>query len=328
MMETELRLINTWFGSLVIDGKGNIVESRLMAREPAIIAEKLFKNDFFEFEGIPKQEILKTFSFRDLALKSGFAGSEHEYNKLLQIVCIELARKSINQTLNQRDQKIKQAIKTLDELDNLCSLLGERLKGFYSLRHPEVTFSGEQLAAFVVKASTREDVAGAIERISIGAHFSERDFAIVERLALDLLELHRTKRGIAKYVEEEMQEVAPNVAILAGGLLGARLICLAGGLKQLAEMPASSIQILGAKGAIFMHLHRGKKPPKHGIIYCLPVIQKSPSRIRGRIARAVASKLAIAARRDFYSGELLEELEIELSERINQIIKQGEENGV
>lgn len=308
MMEKELF---TWFGAFVVDDKGNIVNCRLMPKDPAIIAEKLFQK---EFEGTSKK-----FSFRELSLKSGFAESELEYNLLLHKVCVELARKRINQVLNQSDQKIKQAVATIDELDRLCSLLGERLRGCYSLYHPECPLTGEQLAALIIKARSKERNAKVLEQKSIGASFSERDFNIVERLALDLLELHRTKRAIAKYVEDTMQEIAPNVAALAGGLLGAKLIWLARGLKQLAEMPASTIQVLGASEAMFRHLREGKRPPKHGIIYLLPVIHKSPARIRGKIARAIASKLAIAARRDFYSGELLGGLEIELDERINEI---------
>ncbi len=317
-----VKAANVWFGAFLVDDSGGIVECKLMPKDPAIIAEKLFQSSYpkyAQFEELQAREI----AFRDLALKSGFVESESEYNSLLHKVCIELARKKINEVLNQRDQKIKQAIAALEEMEKLCSLLGERLRGWYSFYYPQCPFTGEQLAGFIVKARSRDSIAKALELKTSGASFTERDFEIIERLALDLLELYRTKRALAKYIEDTMQEIAPNISVIAGGVLGAKLIQLAGGLRQLAEMPASKIQILGASYALFRHLREGRKPPKHGVIYRLPIIQKSPAEIRGKIARAVAAKIAIAARRDFYSGELLEALAIELDEKIAEIRERG-----
>jgi nucleolar protein 56 len=323
-----VKAVKAWFGAFLVDDKGDIVECKLAPKDPAIIAEKLFRGDYSEYTQFKDFEELsaREIAFKELALKSGFVESELEYNSLLHKVCIELARKKINEVLNQKDQKVKQAIAALDELEKLCSLLGDKLKGWYSLYYPQCPFSGEQLASFIVKAHSRDskDIVKALELKAKGASFTKRDFEIAERLALDLLELYRTKRALARYIEDSMQEIAPNISAIAGGLLGAKLIQLAGGLKQLAEMPSSTIQILGASAALFRHLRDGKKPPKHGVIYCLPVIQKSPAKIRGKIARAVAAKLAIAARRDFYSGELLQALAIELDEKIAEIKARGE----
>ncbi|MEM2924745.1 MAG: RNA-processing protein [Methanocellales archaeon] len=312
-----VRAVKTWFGSFLLDDRGNIVECKLMPRDPETIAEKLI-SDYAQLEEPPAKAI----SYRDLALKSGFVESQLKYNSLLREVCIALARKKIKVVLNQKDQKVKQAILALDEVERLCSILGERLKNWYSLYYAECPFKGEQLASFIVKARSRDSIAKALEKISWSS-FTERDFKIIERIALDLLELYRTRRALTRYIEDTMQEIAPNISAIAGGVLGAKLIQLAGGLKRLAEMPASSIQILGANFALFRHLRDGKKPPKHGAIYRLPVIQKAPAKIRGKIARAVAAKLAIAARRDFYSGELLEALAIELDEKIAEIRARG-----
>ncbi len=118
-----------------------------------------------------------------------------------------------------------------------------------------------------------------------------------------------------------MDEVAPNLKALVGGAkLAARLMSLAGGLKELAMMPASTIQVLGAEKALFRHLRTGAKPPKHGVIFQYPAINRSPWWQRGKIARALAGKLAIAARVDYFSGEYIgEELKKELEQRIQEI---------
>jgi RNA processing factor Prp31 len=60
-----------------------------------------------------------------------------------------------------------------------------------------------------------------------------------------------------------MQDVAPNLAVLIGEMVGARLISHAGSLTNLAKYPASTVQILGAEKALFRytthnveHVHR------------------------------------------------------------------------
>ncbi len=99
-----------------------------------------------------------------------------------------------------------------------------------------------------------------------------------------------------------MKDRNPTLSALAGELLGARLIALAGGRDRLARLPSSTIQILGAEKAFFGFRKTGKGMPKHGIIYQHPMIRGSPKGSRGKIARAMAGKLAIAARVDYYDG--------------------------
>ena len=111
-----------------------------------------------------------------------------------------------------------------------------------------------------------------------------------------------------------MKAVAPNLNIIAGPMLGARLISTAGSLEKLAAFPSSTIQVIGASKALFKHLRARAPSPKHGIIYSHPLINTAPWWIKGKIARALAAKLSLAARIDFYSGKkdlsLTEKLEM------------------
>lgn len=50
-----------------------------------------------------------------------------------------------------------------------------------------------------------------------------------------------------------MQAIAPNLTVLVGELVGARLIAHAGSLLNLAKHPASTVQILGAEKALFRY---------------------------------------------------------------------------
>src|SRR5256712_12708588 len=67
-------------------------------------------------------------------------------------------------------------------------------------------------------------------------------------------------------------------------------------------MPTTNRQVLGAEKALFRTLKTGDRPPKHGVIFQYDPIHQSPKWLRGKTARAVAGKLAIAARMDAYGG--------------------------
>jgi len=103
-------------------------------------------------------------------------------------------------------------------------------------------------------------------------------------------------------------------------MLTARLIALAGGLVSLAKMPASTIQVLGAEKALFRALKTGSRPPKHGIIYQDMSIHDAKRWQRGKISRALAGKVAIAARTDAFSNRYIGDvLKADLEKRVNEI---------
>ena len=60
-----------------------------------------------------------------------------------------------------------------------------------------------------------------------------------------------------------MNAIAPNLTILLGELVGARLISHSGSLMNLAKQPASTIQILGAEKALFRALKTKGNTPKY-----------------------------------------------------------------
>jgi len=117
-----------------------------------------------------------------------------------------------------------------------------------------------------------------------------------------------------------MDEVAPNTKTIAGSLLGARLIAIAGSLRNLAMRPASTIQVLGAEKALFRSLKTGARPPKHGLIFQHALLHDAKRWQRGKIARAIAGKLAIAIRIDAFGGNYVgDRLKADLDRRIEEI---------
>jgi len=131
--------------------------------------------------------------------------------------------------------------------------------------------------------------------------------------------LKKAKEDVEMEILKEMRNHAPNLSEVAGELIGARLISIAGSLKRLASLPSTSVQILGAERALFKHLQRGTPPPKHGVIYLHPLLKGVKKKRRGKVAKIIARFISIAARADAFSGRLLnlrEEMEKEVEEAL------------
>jgi nucleolar protein 56 len=157
---------------------------------------------------------------------------------------------------------------------------------------------------------------------SMGAEIGGEDLKQIKELAEINLRIYDLRDGLEKYIDDTMKEVAPNMRELVGSSLGGRLIALAGSLEGLAKKPASTIQVLGAEKALFRSLKTGARPPKHGIIFQHQYIHSAPRWQRGKIARALAGKLSIAARVDAFGGEFIaNSLKNILDKRVNDIQK-------
>ncbi len=265
-----------------------------------------------------------------------------EYYSRLRAVALALARKKVRKAAEKRDLFIAQAINALDDINKTINLFASRVREWYSLHFPElndivedhedylkiVTYIGardnmddEKLREIGLDEETTKKILSAAKE-SMGADITDFDVEAIRQVSRIGLQLYDARRNLEKYIDEAMLEVAPNVRGLVGPLLGARLIALAGGIKKLAMLPASTIQVLGAEKALFRFLRYGSRPPKHGIIFQYPAIYRSPKWQRGKIARALAAKLAIAARIDAFSGEYKADvLKEELEKRIEEIKK-------
>jgi nucleolar protein 56 len=168
-------------------------------------------------------------------------------------------------------------------------------------------------------ASERAEAIAETAKTSMGAKIGSEDLSEIQKFATTLLQLHQLRNGLDEYVDKVMMEIAPNLRGLAGSTLGARLIAFVGGIENLAKKSASKIQVLGAEKALFRSFRTGTKPPKHGLIFHHKAVHQAPRWQRGKIARVLAGKLAIAARIDAYRGEyggneLVEEFEKRVKE--------------
>jgi nucleolar protein 56 len=151
-------------------------------------------------------------------------------------------------------------------------------------------------------------------RESVGADLPEREEAELKAFAGLTKLVGGQRRAMESYVERSIREIAPNVSEVAGPMIAARLVALAGSVEELARAPAGTVQLLGAERALFRHLRTGSRPPKHGVLFQHPWVHGAPPWQRGAIARAFAAKIAFAARADAFTKrtiapELLKDLQ-------------------
>ena len=274
---------------------------------------------------------------RGIADQLGFKGVE----KFVRDVNLLLTRERLRAEAAERDELIIQAINTLDEIDRTCNTICGRIREWYSIHFPEfdrLVSDHKTFLESIVELGTRERFTkGAVEaatglpeeeveRItagaesSLGAPFDEHDIEALRGCAKEVIAMYEVRDKMAEYIDGLMAQIAPNLRAVVGSSIGARLISLAGGLRELARLPASTIQLLGAEKALFRALRTRGKPPKHGVIYQHPEIRGAPRWQRGKMARAFAGKLTIAARVDAMSGEFIgDKLVADLRTRMGKI---------
>lgn len=274
------------------------------------------------------------------AVETGFSKDEEDFSLWTRSFTMELAKLRVKGAVEQRDLIVAQAIQTLDDLDRTVNQFMGRLREWYGVHFPELdrliekheTYARLVLdlgkrEAFVLGALEKADIpkakaeaAAEIAETSMGADISDTDLAPIQTLAKNVLELYDLRQNMENYLDKTMEKVAPNMRFMVGALLGARLIAVAGSLRNLAMRPASTIQVLGAEKALFRSLKTGARPPKHGLIFQAALLHDAKRWQRGKIARALAGKLSIAARADAFGGRFVgDRLKQDLDKRIAEI---------
>lgn len=275
-----------------------------------------------------------------LALETGFVKDSDEFNRWMRDISMEIAKLRVRGSIERRDLIAAQAIQALDDLDKTINLLMSRIREWYGIQFPELdrhldkhetycrlvvnlgyreAFTEENLAKEELPETKIQQIAKAAGS-SMGADIAEADLREIQALCKSILNLYSLRQKLEEYMDDVMQEIAPNIKSLAGSLLGARMIAIAGGLQNVARLPASTIQVLGAEKALFRSLKTGTRPPKHGLIFQHTYIHDAKRWQRGKLARALAGKLAIAARADaFGDRDISKTLKENLDKRVEEI---------
>jgi len=228
-----------------------------------------------------------------------------------------LSRYKLKFSPDKVDTMIVQAIGLLDDLDKELNTYAMRLKEWYGWHFPELgkIVPDNMMYAKVVQLMgvrskckgldfsdiVAEEVEGemkAAAEISMGTEVSEEDTQNVLMLCEQVVSLSEYRTQLWEYLKNRMQAIAPNLSVMVGELVGARLIAHAGSLMNLAKQPASTVQILGAEKALFRALKAKHDTPKYGLIYHASLVGQAQPKHKGKISRVLAAKCALSIRVD------------------------------
>ncbi len=106
----------------------------------------------------------------------------------------------------------------------------------------ELNLDFEQILVEEVESEMKEAAV-----ISMGTEVSDHDMLNIKSLCDQVIQLSEYRAQLFDYLRSRMNAIAPNLTVLVGELVGARLIAHAGSLMNLAKYPASTVQILGAE---------------------------------------------------------------------------------
>jgi nucleolar protein 56 len=236
-----------------------------------------------------------------LAVESGAVDSEAEYYERLRAATIRAARDEVRDRERADDRQLLHAVRAMDDAERTANELAERLAEWAGTLYDDAG----------VGVDGARDVAARDPDTPVEAR--------VVSLAERVVDLADERDALRSFIETSAPTVAPNLSEMAGPVLAARLVALAGGLGSLAKKPSGTVQVLGAEDALFAHLRGRGSSPKHGVIFTHEYVRGTHPEHRGSAARAFAGKLSIAARVDHYGGDFRPELHEELRARMAAI---------
>lgn len=278
--------------------------------------------------------------FPEILVSTGFVSSVKDYYELIHDISMAISRRKLRKAVEKKDLILAQSINAVDDINKIVNMMATRLREWYGVHFPELNsiiddhmlyakivgelglrsnFVQDKIVNLGISKDSADKIINATKS-SIGAEISEHDINVIKNFAKTITKLYEIRSELEEYIDYLTDDVCPNLKALVGSLVSARLISLAGGLDKLSRLPSSTIQVLGAEKALFRSLRTGTKPPKHGVIFQCQEVHGAPKWQRGKIARALAGKISIAARVDAFSGVYIgDELKKDLYDRIEEI---------
>ena len=319
----------------IIKRLADIGNNEIVKEEQEIIEEVSLKYDEIIIE---TNKRLSDYNNDKLIIKTPNQGGEYlrnNYEKFnldnsdITKIYEQLAIYNIKKESASEDKHLIQAINSIDEIDDAISKLIERIREWYALYFPEMETikNNETYIKLISQNKTKEEIIKAKSDafpdniLDLEEDINPQDLEIMNNYANSIYELQNSRKNIEEYIELKMENIAPNLRLLVGSTLGAKLISHAGGIKRLAMYPSSTVQIMGAEKALFRHLKSGDRPPKYGLIYQHPQVRGAKWWNRGKIARILAGKISLAVRRDVFTKTIDENVAEEFKQKVEEIEK-------
>jgi nucleolar protein 56 len=282
-------------GSFVFNEHFNVIDKKLFINNEQFIDKEKVEQELYEkYKNLNKPE------GKELSKVLAFF-KQDEFFEGFRKMNLELTKKAVRDSVKD-DLLIIQTINNIDEINKSTNILIKRLREWYGLYNPEFENDAENQERFINDILKRKDKR---MKNGMGGDFSKENLEPMMDLAKEINGLFELRKKHEDYLEKMMRKVCPNVLAITGATIGARLIEQAGGLKSLMLFPASTIQLLGAEKALFRHMKTGARAPKFGYLHEHPLILRNKKEKQGKIARALADKVCLAVKVDYFKGKFI-----------------------
>lgn len=291
------------------------------------------------------QELMRCIRSQSESLLSGLP--KKEMTAMALGLAHSLSRYKLKFSPDKIDTMIVQAQCLLDDLDKELNNYMMRAREWYGWHFPELGKILTDNIAFVktIKlVGTRDNMAMTdlsdilpdeleekvkeAAEISMGTEISEEDIINIQNLCDEILSINEYRTHLYDYLKTRMMAMAPNLTVLVGDTIGARLIAHAGSLVNLAKHPASTLQILGAEKALFRALKTKKDTPKYGLIFHASLIGSASAKNKGKISRSLAAKASLATRVDAFGEDVTMDLGTEHRAKLEMRLRMLEQGNL
>lgn len=197
-------------------------------------------------------------------MQSLLTGLDDQELKQMQLgLAHSVSRYKLSFSSDKVDTMIIQAVALLEDLDKELNNYAMRLREWYSWHFPElskIVTDNKTFAHAVILIGMRtnvkdlslddmsevmpEEIAEQVKEaaeISMGTEILDDDEKHLKTLAKSVVDISEYRQNLAEYLKNRMAAVAPNLTILIGELVAAKLIAHSGSLMNLAKQPASTI---------------------------------------------------------------------------------------
>ena len=301
--------------------KKNIISKDLSSEELAVHDIKLggLIKEKLDIQCIHNDHLNELYRGIRCQMENLLSGAEEGAMKAMQLgLSHSLSRYKLKFSADKVDIMIVQAIGLLDDLDKEVNMYAMRVREWFGWHFPEmakIVNDNMFYAKIVLRMGMRinckkcdfSDILGdenmemtlkKVAETSMGTEISEADLMNIQSLCSQVVSLSEYRIQLYEYLRNRMAAIAPNLTVMVGELVGARLVAHAGSILNLAKQPASTIQILGAEKALFRALKTKHDTPKYGLIFHASLIGQAAPKNKGKISRLLAAKTALAIRVD------------------------------
>ncbi|XP_044750716.1 U4/U6 small nuclear ribonucleoprotein Prp31 [Coccinella septempunctata] len=320
------------------------------------IDEEVQDADIEEFEVKPDIKEIEKFEQNTTQIKSvrelcTLRDSERLFNVIQQIEEYQLKPRKNNDIIGPVEsdpeyQLIVEANNVAAEIDNEIITIHKFVRDKYQKRFPELDSlvvspleyvrTVKELGNDLDQAKNNEILLqfltqATIMVVSVTASTTQGTLLTdVEKKQIDeacdmAVELNNIKLKIYEYVESRMAFIAPNMSIILGASIAAKMMGIAGGLTKLSKIPACNVLLLGQQKKTLSGFSQANMLPHTGFVYFTEIVQNTPPDLRRKAATLVSNKCALAARVDashgYPDGSIGRQLRDEIERKLDKLLE-------